>query len=151
MLIFKNRSIRFPRIDRHRRTTSHSVLNFLQLVNDYLDLEAGVVLHAPWRIHSKCWSTDHHPSFPHHINHWSLTKPVFLLYPPNPQIYPDPESEKAIMGSLVFCIHHKQGCKWSDELRKLKVIIPPHNTPIFGRDHPPQQRETEGNRLRSVL
>lgn len=27
------------------------------------------------------------------------------------------------MGSLVFCIHHKQGCKWSDELRKLKVII----------------------------
>ena len=37
------------------------------------------------------------------------------------QIYPDPESEKAIMGSLVFCIHHKQGCKWSDELRKLKV------------------------------
>lgn len=28
------------------------------------------------------------------------------------------------MGSLVFCIHHKQGCKWSDELRKLKVIIP---------------------------
>lgn len=25
------------------------------------------------------------------------------------------------MGSLVFCIHHKEGCKWSDELRKLKV------------------------------
>lgn len=42
---------------------------------------------------------------------------VFLNF----QIYPDPESEKAIMGSLVFCIHHKQGCKWSDELRKLKV------------------------------
>lgn len=39
------------------------------------------------------------------------------------QIYPDPESEKAIMGSLVFCIHHKQGCKWSDELRKLKVCL----------------------------
>lgn len=33
------------------------------------------------------------------------------------------------MGSLVFCIHHKQGCKWSDELRKLKV----HNTCPF--DH----------------
>lgn len=30
------------------------------------------------------------------------------------------------MGSLVFCIHHKQGCKWSDELRKLKVRN--HNT-----------------------
>lgn len=44
---------------------------------------------------------------------------IFSLFPH--QIYPDPESEKAIMGSLVFCIHHKQGCKWSDELRKLKV------------------------------
>ncbi|XP_055685595.1 TNF receptor-associated factor 4 [Lutzomyia longipalpis] len=38
-------------------------------------------------------------------------------------IYPDPDSEKAIMGSLVFCIHHKQGCKWSDELRKLKAHL----------------------------
>lgn len=37
------------------------------------------------------------------------------------QIYPDPESEKAIMGSVVYCIHHKEGCQWSDELRKLKV------------------------------
>lgn len=27
------------------------------------------------------------------------------------------------MGSLVFCIHHKEGCKWSDELRKLKVRV----------------------------
>ncbi|EDW39636.1 GL15107 [Drosophila persimilis] len=34
-------------------------------------------------------------------------------------IYPGPDP-KHIMGSLVFCIHHKQGCKWSDELRKLK-------------------------------
>jgi hypothetical protein len=39
------------------------------------------------------------------------------------QIYPDPESEKAIMGSVVYCIHHKQGCQWSDELRKLKVSL----------------------------
>lgn len=31
-------------------------------------------------------------------------------------IYPDPESEKA---SVVYCIHHKDGCTWSDELRKL--------------------------------
>ncbi|KAJ8959277.1 hypothetical protein NQ317_005813 [Molorchus minor] len=37
------------------------------------------------------------------------------------QIYSDPESEKAIMSSVVYCIHHKDGCKWSDELRKLKV------------------------------
>nr|CAH7736582.1 unnamed protein product [Callosobruchus chinensis] len=36
------------------------------------------------------------------------------------QIYSDPESEKAIMSSVVYCIHHKEGCKWSDELRKLK-------------------------------
>lgn len=43
---------------------------------------------------------------------------VFLL-----QIYPDPESEKAIMGSVVYCIHHKEGCQWSDELRKLKVSL----------------------------
>ncbi|ALC38742.1 Traf4 [Drosophila busckii] len=35
-------------------------------------------------------------------------------------IYPGPDPKQAIMGSLVFCIHHKQGCKWSDELRKLK-------------------------------
>lgn len=46
------------------------------------------------------------------------------------------------MGSLVFCIHHKQGCKWSDELRKLKVIIPPLQAAIRRRrstpcDHPP--------------
>lgn len=39
------------------------------------------------------------------------------------QIYPDPESEKAIMGSVVYCIHHKEGCQWSDELRKLKVRL----------------------------
>ncbi|CAH2990427.1 unnamed protein product [Chilo suppressalis] len=39
------------------------------------------------------------------------------------KIYPDPESEKAIMGSVVYCIHHKQGCQWSDELRKLKAHL----------------------------
>ncbi|XP_077300538.1 TNF receptor associated factor 4 isoform X3 [Arctopsyche grandis] len=39
------------------------------------------------------------------------------------KIYPDPESEKAIMGSVVYCIHHKEGCKWSDELRKLKAHL----------------------------
>lgn len=39
------------------------------------------------------------------------------------QIYPDPESEKTIMGSVVYCIHHKEGCQWSDELRKLKVSL----------------------------
>ncbi|CAG2067399.1 unnamed protein product, partial [Timema podura] len=38
------------------------------------------------------------------------------------QIYPDADSEKAIMGSVVYCIHHKEGCKWTDELRKLKVL-----------------------------
>ncbi|XP_073943636.1 TNF receptor associated factor 4 isoform X1 [Choristoneura fumiferana] len=38
-------------------------------------------------------------------------------------IYPDPESEKAIMGSVVYCIHHKEGCQWSDELRKLKAHL----------------------------
>lgn len=31
------------------------------------------------------------------------------------------DSEKDIMGSTVYCIHHKEGCKWSDQLRKLKV------------------------------
>ncbi|CAG9771399.1 unnamed protein product [Ceutorhynchus assimilis] len=36
------------------------------------------------------------------------------------QIYSDFESEKTIMSSVVYCIHHKEGCKWSDELRKLK-------------------------------
>ncbi|VVC91832.1 unnamed protein product [Leptidea sinapis] len=38
-------------------------------------------------------------------------------------IYPDPDSEKAIMGSVVYCIHHKEGCQWSDELRKLKAHL----------------------------
>lgn len=37
------------------------------------------------------------------------------------QNFQDSEAEKAIMGSIVYCIHHKDGCKWSDELRKLKV------------------------------
>ncbi|KAK4876039.1 hypothetical protein RN001_012461 [Aquatica leii] len=39
------------------------------------------------------------------------------------QIYPDPDSEKSIMSSVVYCIHHKEGCKWSDELRKLKAHL----------------------------
>ncbi|GIY26287.1 TNF receptor-associated factor 4 [Caerostris darwini] len=36
------------------------------------------------------------------------------------KIYPDPDAEVAIMGSVVYCIHYKEGCKWSDELRKLQ-------------------------------
>lgn len=39
------------------------------------------------------------------------------------QIYPDPQAEKAIMASVVYCIHHKEGCAWAGELRKLKVRI----------------------------
>lgn len=35
------------------------------------------------------------------------------------------------MGSIVFCIHHKDGCKWSDELRKLKVCSNHLHTVIF--------------------
>lgn len=27
------------------------------------------------------------------------------------------------MSSTVYCIHHKQGCKWTDELRKLKAHL----------------------------
>jgi len=33
----------------------------------------------------------------------------------------DCEKDKDIMGSVVYCIHHKEGCKWSDQLRRLKV------------------------------
>lgn len=40
------------------------------------------------------------------------------------QIYPDPQAEKAIMASVVYCIHHKEGCAWAGELRKLKVSTP---------------------------
>ncbi|CAH0381712.1 unnamed protein product [Bemisia tabaci] len=29
-------------------------------------------------------------------------------------------TENDIMSSIVFCIHHKEGCKWSDQLRRLK-------------------------------
>ncbi|XP_001948355.1 TNF receptor-associated factor 4 [Acyrthosiphon pisum] len=32
----------------------------------------------------------------------------------------DCEKDKDIMGSVVYCIHHKEGCKWSDQLRRLK-------------------------------
>ncbi|XP_011154628.2 TNF receptor-associated factor 4 isoform X2 [Harpegnathos saltator] len=35
----------------------------------------------------------------------------------------DSEAEKTIMGSIVYCIHYKDGCKWSDELRKLKAHL----------------------------
>lgn len=31
------------------------------------------------------------------------------------------DGEKDIMSSIVYCIHHKEGCKWNDQLRKLKV------------------------------
>jgi hypothetical protein len=48
------------------------------------------------------------------LTSWSV---YFFVF----QIYPDPDSEKAIMGSVVYCIHHKEGCKWTGELRKLKV------------------------------
>lgn len=27
------------------------------------------------------------------------------------------------MGSVVYCIHHREGCKWMDELRKLKAHL----------------------------
>lgn len=39
------------------------------------------------------------------------------------KIYPDPDAEKSIMGSVVYCIHHREGCKWMDELRKLKAHL----------------------------
>lgn len=39
------------------------------------------------------------------------------------EIYPDPDGEKSIMSSVVYCIHQKEGCKWTDELRKLKAHL----------------------------
>ncbi|GAB6029628.1 hypothetical protein CHUAL_005366 [Chamberlinius hualienensis] len=39
------------------------------------------------------------------------------------KIYPDPDAEKSIMGSVVYCIHHREGCKWMDELSKLKAHL----------------------------
>lgn len=45
------------------------------------------------------------------------------------QIYPDPQAEKAIMASVVYCIHHKEGCAWAGELRKLKVRIQNESIP----------------------
>lgn len=49
------------------------------------------------------------------------TKLICIFYFCLFQNFQDSEAEKAIMGSIVYCIHHKDGCKWSDELRKLKV------------------------------
>ncbi|XP_014244337.1 TNF receptor-associated factor 4 isoform X1 [Cimex lectularius] len=31
--------------------------------------------------------------------------------------------EKDIMSSVVYCIHHKEGCKWRDQLKKLKAHL----------------------------
>ena len=42
------------------------------------------------------------------------------------QVYPEPSSQKTIFSSVVFCIHRKEGCDWTGELRKLKVIPFPH-------------------------
>lgn len=36
------------------------------------------------------------------------------------KVYPDPNTEDTVMGSLVYCIHLKKGCKWMDEFRKLQ-------------------------------
>ncbi|KAK6637836.1 hypothetical protein RUM44_008258 [Polyplax serrata] len=38
-------------------------------------------------------------------------------------IYTEPNSEKIMVDSTVYCIHHKKGCQWSDELRKLKAHL----------------------------
>ena len=37
------------------------------------------------------------------------------------QVYPESSSQKTIFSSVVYCIHRKEGCQWSGELRKLKV------------------------------
>ncbi|XP_076362935.1 TNF receptor-associated factor 4-like isoform X3 [Tachypleus tridentatus] len=37
-----------------------------------------------------------------------------------PLVYPDPDARATVMGSHVYCIHYKEGCKWTDELRKLQ-------------------------------
>ncbi|XP_063239241.1 TNF receptor-associated factor 4 [Bacillus rossius redtenbacheri] len=34
-----------------------------------------------------------------------------------------PDSEKVLTSSLVHCIHHKDGCQWTDQLRKLKAHL----------------------------
>ncbi|XP_067125094.1 TNF receptor-associated factor 4-like [Centruroides vittatus] len=39
------------------------------------------------------------------------------------KVYPDPDAEATIMGSMVYCIHYKEGCKWTDELRKLQAHL----------------------------
>merc|ERR1711911_13264 len=50
---------------------------------------------------------------------WSLISGVFCCVF---QVYPEPSSQKTIFSSVVFCIHRKEGCDWTGELRKLKVI-----------------------------
>lgn len=52
------------------------------------------------------------------------------------QIYPGPDSENAIMSSVVFCIHHKLGCIWSGELRKLKVGSAGSQLPRYNLTNP---------------
>lgn len=58
-------------------------------------------------------------SFPHRLS--PKKEDDNLGQPPSyTEIFPDADGEKAIMSSIVMCIHHKEGCVWRDELRKLK-------------------------------
>jgi len=47
------------------------------------------------------------------------------------QVYPEPSSQKTIFSSVVFCIHRKEGCDWSGELRNLKVRTGKSMTDVF--------------------
>lgn len=78
---------------------------------------ANICLYQSMCQHRKLFFGTHRQQSPLHSCEALNSSLAFLSF----QIYPDPDSEKVIMGSLVFCIHHKEGCKWSDELRKLKV------------------------------
>merc|ERR1712071_16751 len=39
------------------------------------------------------------------------------------KVYPEPSSQKTIFSSVIFCIHRKEGCDWTGELRKLKAHL----------------------------
>ena len=60
-----------------------------------------------------------HPFFSHFKKHKNVNIFICIFYVF--QVYPESSSQKTIFSSVVYCIHRKEGCEWSGELRKLKV------------------------------
>ncbi|XP_076344559.1 TNF receptor-associated factor 4-like isoform X6 [Tachypleus tridentatus] len=50
----------------------------------------------------------------------AFTRPEDVLHLDYSKVFRDLLAQSSVMGSVVYCIHCKEGCKWTDELRKLQ-------------------------------